>query len=60
MHEEVKYHCRKCGHQSTSKGYLAQHKRAVHEGVNTRVDNQATTERIYELLSLQLSGDGDQ
>ena len=33
MHEGVKYNYGQYHHQSTSKGNLAKHKRAVHEGV---------------------------
>ena len=31
--KDVKYAYRQCNHQTTTKGSLAQHKRAVHEGV---------------------------
>ena len=31
LNEGVKHPCRKCNHQGTLKGNLAQHKRAVHE-----------------------------
>ena len=33
VHEGVKYPCRQCNHQATSKSNLARHKRAAHEGV---------------------------
>ena len=33
VHEEVKYLCGQCSHQASTKGNLAQHKRALHEGV---------------------------
>ena len=32
-HEGVKYLCGQCVHEATSKGFLNQHIRAVHEGV---------------------------
>ena len=33
VHEVIKYPCEKCGHQSTTKGNLARHKKAVHDGI---------------------------
>ena len=33
LHEGVKYPCRQCNHEASSKGNLATHQRAVHEGV---------------------------
>ena len=33
VHEGVKYPCRQCNHQATSKSNLARHKRAAHDGV---------------------------
>ena len=33
MHDLIKYPCDECQHQSSSKGDLAKHRRAVHEGI---------------------------
>ena len=33
VQEGVKYPCGQCSYKATSKGHVAQHKRAVHEGV---------------------------
>ena len=44
--ENAKYNCDVCGHQVTSKGNLARHKRAVHEGVKFpcgQCNHQATS-----------------
>ena len=52
--ERDKYPCRQCDHHATSEWHLAQHIRAVHEGVNTLADN-ATTKQLQRdiLLNIQ-------
>ena len=34
IHEGIKYPCRQCQYEATTKGDLAQHRRVVHERIN--------------------------
>ena len=43
VHEAIKYVCDQDNKQFTTKGSLAGHKRAVHEGVKYHCGRQATT-----------------
>ena len=53
--EGVKYPCRQCDHQATSKSHLARHKRVVHEGIKftcRQCDNHLTS----KVISLDTKG----
>ena len=50
IHKGVKHTCRQCNHQATTKGSLAQHKRAVHEVVKNFVCNATIKQLQREIL----------
>ena len=54
MHEGVKYPCKHCVHQSTSKSGLARHQKVVYERINSILQRQISnvTRKLCHALKL--------